>query len=331
MKLTFKQFIVRLLIFGSPIWFLIISYFVLDPFYVVYSYDSYGSNLLKTYNRNRISTETFVRNNPKYNFSSFIFGSSRSSAFLTNEWSTFIKDPSPYHFDAFNDNVDGIAGKIKFIEKQGNKIANVIWVVDHDTFKEIDKESLIHIKDYRWADSTNAFKYHLTFFKSFFKKQYFVTYFDLKLFKTFRPYMDEFLKINYFYTSPSNNLLFPENIRLIKKDSIAYYYKNDWFPYKPENPKMYDVAIKEHHLKDLKVIADAFERNRTNLKIIIAPHYDQRVYNTNDKALLQKYFGKENVYDYSGKNELTNFLGNYYEGSHFKPVVGRKIMEEIYQ
>lgn len=332
MKFTFKKFIIRLLIFGSPLWFLIVSYIVLDPFHVIYSYDAYGSNYLKTYNRNKISTETFLKNNQKYNFSSFVFGSSRSSAFLTKDWATFIKDPNPYHFDAFNDNISGIAGKVKYIEKQGNKISNAILVVDNDTFNESfeKSESIVHLKDYRWEDSSNVFKYHLIFFKAFFKKQYFVSFFDLKIFKTFRPYMDEFFKFKYFYTTPSNDFLFPENIELLKKDSLAYY-KNDWFPFKPENPKMYEHSIQKHHLKDLELVADAFKRNNTNYKVIIAPLYDQRPYNSKDKALLEKYFGKANVYDYSGKNELTNYLGNYYEGSHFKPVVGKKIMEEIYQ
>ncbi len=332
MKFTFKQFIIRLLIFGSPLLFLIVSYFVLDPFHVIYSYDTYGSNYLKTYNRNKISTETFLKNNKKYNFTSFVFGSSRSSAFLTKDWSTFINDTNPYHFDAFNDNISGIAGKVKYIEKQGNKISNAILVVDNDTFNESfeKSESIVHLKDYRWEDSSNVFKYHLIFFKAFFKKQYFVSFFDLKIFKTFRPYMDEFFKFKYFYTTPSNDFLFPENIELLKKDSLAYY-KNDWFPYKPENPKMYEESIKEDHLKDLELVADAFKRNKTNYKVIIAPLYDQRAYNSNDKALLEKYFGKSNVFDYSGKNDLTNYLGNYYEGSHFKPVVGKKIMQEIYQ
>ena len=142
--------------------------------------------------------------------------------------------------------------------------------------------------------------------------------------------MDEFFKFKYFYTTPSNDFLFPENIELLKKDSLAYY-KNDWFPYKPENPKVYEESIREHHLKDLELISEAFKRNKTNYKVIIAPLYDQRAYNSKDKAILEKYFGKNNVFDYAGKNELTNYLGNYYEGSHFKPVVGKKIMEEIYQ
>lgn len=332
MKFTFKKFIKRLFLFGSPIWLLIIVYFVFDPFNVIYGYDSYGSNYLKTFNRNKISTETFLRNNPKYHFSSFIFGSSRSSAFHTKDWSRFINDPEPYHFDSFNDNISGIAGKITFIEKQGNKITNAILVIDNDTFNESyeKSESIVHIKDYRWNDSSNVFKYHLTFFKAFFKKQYFVSFIDLKLFKTFRPYMDEFFKFKYFYTTPNNDFLFPENIELLKKDSLAYY-KNDWFPFKPDQPKMYDPAIKSYHIKDLELIAQAFKDNKTNYKIVIAPLYDQRPYNTEDLAMLEKYFDKSRIFDYSGKNKLTNNLGNYYEGSHFKPIVGARILEEIYQ
>ena len=332
MKFSFNKFIIRLLIFGGPFWFLIISYFVFDPFHVLYSYNSYGSNYLKTFNRNRISTETFLRNNPKYGFSSFIFGSSRSSAFLTDDWSKHISDPNPYHFDSFNDNISGIAGKVKYIQKQGNSIKNALVIIDNDTFSESyeKSESIVHAKDYRWTDSSNIFSYHLTFFKAFFKKQYFISYFDLKLFKTFRPYMDEFFKFKYYYTTPKNDFLFPENIELLKKDSLAYY-QNDWFPFKPENPKMYEESIKSHHLADLSLIADIFKENGTNYKIIIGPLYDQRPYNQKDKATLERLFGKANVYDYSGKNEITNYLGNYYEGSHFKPVVGRKILSEIYQ
>lgn len=332
MKFTFKAFIIRLLVFGSPIWFLIISYIVLDPFHVIYSYDDYGSNYLKTYNRNRISTETFLRNNDKFKFSSFVFGSSRSSAFLTKDWAAYIKDTSPYHFDAFNDNISGIAGKIKFVEKQGNKISNAILIIDNDTFNESfeKSESIVHLKDYRWDDSSNVFKYHLTFFKAFFKKQYFVSFFDLKIFKTFRPYMDEFFKFKYYYTTPSNDFLFPENIELLKKDSLAYY-KNDWFPVRPTDPKKYESSIKQHHFKDLEIVAEAFKKNNTNYKIIIAPLYDQRSFNKNDLEILEKYFEKSRIYDFSGKNDLTNYLGNYYEGSHFKPSVGKKILEEIYQ
>jgi hypothetical protein len=331
MKHSLLYFTKRILIFGSPILFLAILYVFFDPFHVIYGKDYYGSNFLKTYNRNRISTEVFLRNNPKYQYRSFIFGSSRSSAFHTKDWSKFINDPQPFHFDAFNDNISGIAGKVKYIKKQGNKIENALLVIDNDTFSEQyeETESIVHLKDHRWQDTTNVFSYHLSFFKSFFKKQYFISYFDLKIFKKFRPYMDEFFKFKYFYTEKSNDFLFPENIEAIRSDSIKYY-SNPEFLDRIKNPAAYDKKIKKDHLKDLKIIADIFKNDKTKCKVIISPLFDQRALNPVDLEILKIYFGKENIFDYSGVNKYTEDITNYYELSHYKPELGRVILSEIY-
>jgi hypothetical protein len=45
---------------------------------------------------------------------------------------------------------------------------------------------------------------------------------------------------------------------------------------------------------------------------------------------LQKVFGNNNVFDYSGVNDYTNSIYNYYEASHYRPVVGRQILEAVY-
>ncbi|MFC3809666.1 hypothetical protein [Lacihabitans lacunae] len=331
MKNTLAYFTKKILLFTSPILLVVAAYFIMDPFHVIYKYDKYGSNYLKTYNRNRISTEVFLNHNPEFKFKSFVFGSSRSSAFQTGEWAKFIGDPNPYHFDAFNDNISGISGKMKYIKKQGNKIENAIIVIDGDTFSEQfeESESIVHLKDYRWSGQS-FLAYHLTFFKAFFKKQYFISYFDLKIFKTFRPYMDEFFKFKYFYTDPYNDFLFPENIADLKADSLNYYKKPE-FLNRFQNPPMESVNIKDHHLADLKVISEILKADNTKYKVIISPLFDQRDFNPVDLEVLQIYFGKENVYNYSGKNKYTNDISNYYEASHFKPVVGTAILSEIYK
>lgn len=331
MERSFTYFIKRVILFSSPILLLVAFYFISDPFNVLYQPENYGSNYLKTYNRNKISTDVFLKNNKDYNFSSFIFGSSRSSAFHTKAWSPLINDPQPYHYDSFNDNISGIDEKVNYILKQGNHIKNAIIVIDNDTFSEKfdESESIVHLKDYRLSGE-NIILYHLTFFKSFFKKQYFVSYIDLKIFKTFRPYMEEFFKFKYFYTPISNDFLFPENIEQIKKDSVAYY-NADEFKNRAIAPKMLEVSIKKHHVENLKSIASKLKKQKTNYKIIISPLYDQRVFNPVDKEILSIYFGKENIYDFSGKNKYTNDISNYYEQSHYKPSTGSAILKEIYQ
>lgn len=330
MDKKFLQFIPKLLIFGSPFIILAISYFVFDPFHVLRSYDHYGSNYLKTYNRNRISTQTYLNYKDANHFDSFIFGSSRASAFQTQDWAKHING-NPFHFDAFNDNISGMRGKLEYIDKQGSPIKNALIIIDPDTFSEQydESESIVHHKDYRWT-SEDALSYHTRFFKAFFKKKYFVSYLDLKIFNTYRPfYMDDFFKFKYYYTTPNNDFLFPENIEKIQKDSVGYYSDPE-FHNRTENPKMYDSQIKEHHLADLRTIDSLFKAHNTKYSIIIGPAFDQRNFNPKDILLLNSFFGKSNIYNYTGKNKYTNDISNYYEMSHYKPIVGRNIMNEIY-
>jgi hypothetical protein len=327
----FSKFVKRTFLFLSPVLILALSYFVFDPFHVLKSYPFYGSNYLKSFNRNRMSTDTFLRNNKKYNFKSFIFGSSRSSAFRTYDWAKHINDPTPYHFDSFNDNISGIRGKIEFIENQGNKLENVLLVFDKDTFNEQYEESnsIVHHKDYRWTKE-NFFSYHFTFFKAYFQKQYFVHYLDLKLFNTYRTSMDEFFKFKYYYKAPFNDFYFPDNEAQIKEKGEAYFKEPDFVNRKP-NPNGLEQLIKIHHVVDLIAVKEMLKRNNTKFKVVFSPIFDQRILDPKDVKTLQNVFGKESFYNYSGKNQYTNDVHNYYEPSHYMPSIGKRIMEEIYK
>jgi hypothetical protein len=97
------------------------------------------------------------------------------------------------------------------------------------------------------------------------------------------------------------------------------------------SPQMEGENIKKHHLGYLKKISEIFKAQNTNYKIIIAPIFDQREYNPIDVEILKVYFGEDKIYNYSGKNKFTEPISNYYEASHFKPSVGRAILQELYQ
>jgi hypothetical protein len=53
--------------------------------------------------------------------------------------------------------------------------------------------------------------------------------------------------------------------------------------------------------------------------------------NVNDLRYLTNLFGKENVYDFSGINEYTESIYNYYENSHYRPYVADEIMKKLYE
>ena len=46
--------------------------------------------------------------------------------------------------------------------------------------------------------------------------------------------------------------------------------------------------------------------------------------------LLYSIFGKKNIFDFSGKNNLTEPISNYFESSHYKPNVAKIILDSIY-
>ena len=78
-------------------------------------------------------------------------------------------------------------------------------------------------------------------------------------------------------------------------------------------------------------IKSLIDESKTNCKIIISPLYNQIKFNPEDLIILQNIFGTNNVYDFSGINEYTNNTLNYYENSHYRPILCDQILSIIYK
>jgi hypothetical protein len=81
-------------------------------------------------------------------------------------------------------------------------------------------------------------------------------------------------------------------------------------------------------LSNIKRILDA---NATSYKIVISPLYDQEKLDAADLHILQSIFGRDRITDFSGKNDITSNVRNYYEESHYRIPVAQKIMDSIYR
>lgn len=326
-----RKFSIKLCLFLSPLIVLLIGYLITDPFKIIRTYDAYPDNFAKSLNRDRISTQIFLKNNKQYNYKSFIFGSSRSSVFYAHEWGKHINDATPYHFDASCETISGVATKLKFIESQGNKIDNVLFVFDRSLFNyEQDTLGSVFVQDYR-VSGLDWWKYHTIFVNTYFSKGFFVAFYDNLLTGNFKNYMKQFLefrKIN--YTPIVNDFIFTSYIEQIKKDSIGYYNQPDFFYERTKEKSLPPAAIKPYQLKYLTMIKESLKKNNTKFKIILGPTYDQHYFNQQDLDILIKYFGKESIYDFSGINDYTENIANYYEIYHYKPSVANAIMNKIY-
>ena len=80
----------------------------------------------------------------------------------------------------------------------------------------------------------------------------------------------------------------------------------------------------------LKEIKSIFDKDGTDYKIIIAPNYQQVSFNAKDLETLRSAFGEENIFDFTGINSISDEKSNFYDGLHFKPYVGRQMLDSAY-
>ena len=210
---------------------------------------------------------------------------------------------------------------------------NVLIIGDSYLFSAVKNDnSPLYIKDYK-IDGSSFIDYHLVFLKNFFSQLYFIPYFDYKLFHTYRPYMKITLALYQPYFSPINNDVYykPDLVKRMLKDSVGYYKEFSPFFYSRPDSTIYEPKVIEgEQLKMLMDIKNIFIKHKTSYKIIISPSYSQKYFNQADLKILKEIFGDNNVYDFSGKNDYTNNIGNYYDDTHYKPFIGRLILKRVY-
>ena len=72
-------------------------------------------------------------------------------------------------------------------------------------------------------------------------------------------------------------------------------------------------------------------KHHTKVKIVLSPNFDRNKVNPKDVKYLKSLFGVKNVHDFSGKNIITENVGNYYEDKHFKPYLANSLLEQLYK
>jgi hypothetical protein len=85
--------------------------------------------------------------------------------------------------------------------------------------------------------------------------------------------------------------------------------------------------VGERMLREVRAVFDA---KGTDYRIVVSPLYDQRPLHPDDLMLLRRVFGAETVFDFSGANDITRDPHSYYEGSHYRPTIARRLMRAVY-
>ncbi len=312
-------------------------YICLDPFKVLYKYDDYYTHNVVTPNRGLITLGLFEKNEARFQYNSFIFGNSRSQAFKVPEWEKHL-DPGAngFHFDASGEGIYGIYNKINFIQKNKVPIKNALIVLDYEALTETkNRMGFIFISPPELSGESKL-AFHEQFLKAYFDPIFLVGYSDYKIFHVYRDYMD-FLFTRSKYDFSSDKItgdLYYWNDRMIKEDKDGYYnnlVKKGVFFDRSTRPKRIEDPISPDEITLLEKIHASLVTDNTKYSIVISPTYDQEKLSAKRMELLNTVFGSKNVFDFSGKNNFTESIYNYYEYLHYRPLVANEIMDSIYK
>ena len=327
-----NKFIGKLLAYSLPCLLGILIYAWSDPFKVVWNYDRYVSDVI-IIDRGFESTKVYLDNRQKYSYDSFIFGSSRSCAYTCSEWSRYLGDDClPFSFGAWNESITGIARRIRLIDSLGGKIKNALLIIDSDhTFQSKD----FHLDHYKISGSS-LLEFHSDYLLEYLSPKHpwlVPASVDYRIFHKQRPYMKRFMVMTGRDLDPVTNDWFPYSEKEIMADSIAYYKDSmDDFFERPEKEQEAELQITSAYEKNIKAIAEIFNKDHTQVKVVVSPLYDQIKLNERDYETLGHYFGEENIYDFSGKNIITQNMYNYKaDVIHYRKRTANRIFRIIYQ
>lgn len=331
-----KRFLVNIMYFaliGSiPLLILLVGYFVYDPFKVVYPYSNYSYPYVIS-NRDYISTEMFGHNYKKYNYNSFVFGSSRTLAFKPNSWKNYLsKSDQPFMFDASGESIYGIYTKLKYLDAIHANIDNALILICRDaTFNNsTNHKGHLFIK-HPITSKESKINFHLCFIQSYLSPNFLFSFYSYTFSKQFKPFMVRYIENRKIvFDTLTNEVSIIDQEDEITNNTNEYYKRRENLFYQRLKERSDSIVrIKPEYLFLLKEVKRILVKNHTNYKIIISPLYEQIKLNPNDLSVLKNIFN-DRLYDFSGKNSFTNSSTNYYETSHFRPLIGDSILKIIY-
>lgn len=330
-----RRFLLRVTLFILvPVVCLTALYFVSDPYKTL---KPFSLQYFDTTNRDYLSTELFLINERKYDYDSFIFSSSRGCGLNTYHWKNYLnEDACPYLFQAWGETLTGIEQKISFLDKRGIKLHNVLLLIDiPGTFsrKQIPTEAL-SIKDPALSGQPR-WLHQLTLLYNFLQK-------PSQWIKAIKGLCSPTIPKIGFDTVTNDwdkNNLYTSFESPPSKDSLSNYSAKKRKEFIRDNAFKTDAdiitsngLITDKQIKQLAYIRSIFDRHNTHYRIIITPGYcySYPAISPDDLKIIDRIFGEDLVYDYSGKNALTSDYNNFSDPNHFGQYVGFKIIENIY-
>lgn len=326
MRLIFLKSLLLL----SPFILLLLVFVALDPMKVFFNYND--PTLPGVQMNDRIYQVKYLDKKP-LDYNAFIFGSSRSYAFHTDEWEKYTGSVTPYHMGCNDESIYGITHKLQYLVKEKYRIRDALVLLDERVLLQNHNPSAHIFREAPEVSGEPNLMFYRKFFTAFIQPAFLkamVKYHEGVRDSSVIGYMNVF---HFSFNPETGDKTLAEYDSMLAASPEKFYERQK--PLFPERDTSVSHTlhplIDETTLQLLNQIKSIFADQQTSYKIIIAPSYDQQRLNPADVKMLNEIFGPENVYDFSGKNRFTADMNNYYEHRHFKPAVADSMLKTIYQ
>lgn len=319
-----------------PFWCFVMLYVILDPFEVIWHYDDYFASrkVHISLNHFNVSICNFDNRYNEEKWNSFIVGTSRSRYWEISDWEKLLpKGSKGYHIDHSGGSLYSLTKKFEYLDAKGVPIKNVLIIMDTNMLENpLPSYSHTSYTPPQMLGYKNIISYHLTSFKAFCDFEFLCVFFKELIHPNMQPSSLELSSGEYFSYNPYNNQIKQDVIeteirkgRYYTKELVSAMFVRNQYP-----DSISPILIGDKQMEQLSIISNIIRKNDADCRVVISPRYNKIRFNANDIKVLEEKFGKGKVYDYSGVNPITTDYHNYYEHSHYRPIVTKKIMDEIY-
>jgi hypothetical protein len=252
-------------------------------------------------------------------------------AFPTSLWENYLDDCTPVRLFGNNETLCAINMKVKRLDEIGSSIKNVLLVLDYGTLKSTRVSQSHGGIPHPDVTGKSYMAFQLKFISAFLNPKILIPIVDYSLFQTYKPYMEGVINDKEtFRNQLTNDALNPRELEITEKQEQYWEeHRKEFIIRKPKDTYAPIVNCRQRQL--LEEIKSVFDKHDTNFRVILSPEWNKTKLASCDVSALQEIFGSENVFDYSGKNEFTEDHHNFYEKGHYRPVLGEKILNLIYQ
>ena len=296
---------------------LIIVNYVVDPFNI------FHTHFLKykvQENERFVKIEYLEKNHNKFN--GYLFGSSRIGTTDPKVVEQYIPNSKFYNMELSSANLYEYNLHLKYFIKKKYPINYLYLQLDLEDIQyygqsELDVLSKPH--PYTVGDSLPLYYF-----------QYLTGFFPINIQEKIKDNLSHHQEVEHNLTNGIWSV--PNKEREISENCEEYVQNVRNF-----NTKHYRVlqyGKKNQNIKAIKEIVSLCKENHIKLYLFITPHNQNMMdtfYLDDCYSYLQDIAEITEYYDFSGYNSITTNNCNYYEASHYRPLVGKLIASKIFQ